>query len=135
MSHQVRTHTRTVKGKTVTVRRHNAADPAEQAAKDQRKRDAFERRALTERQRAANPDAYGNTSRRTPGERRPRKKNGWTRAKIHAKKARRLWRRHKTRAAAHGLAALGWAAGHATRRCAAKARKTYRQWRERRSSP
>jgi hypothetical protein len=118
-----------VNGKTVTVRQHKAADPDEQAAKDQRKRDAFERRVLTERQRAAHPDAYGNTTRRTPGERRPRKKNGWTRAKSHARKARRLWRRHKARAAAHGVAAVGWAAGHATRRGAARARKTWRQWR------
>lgn len=129
MSHQVRTHTRTVNGKTVTVRRHNAADPDAQAAKDQRKRDAFERRVLTERQRAASPAAYSGTPRRTPGQRRHRKKSGWTRAKSHARKAKRLWRRHKARAAAHGLAALGWAAGHATRRGAARARKTYRQWR------
>jgi hypothetical protein len=132
LSHQVRTHTRTVNGKTVTVRQHKAADPDAQAAKDQRKRDALERRVLTERQHAAHPGAYGDTPRRTPGERRSRKKNGWTRAKSHAKKARRLWRRHKARAAAHGLAALGWAAGHATRRSAARARKTWQKWRERR---
>ena len=128
MSHQVRTHTRTVNGKTVTVRRHDTADP--EAA--QRKRDAFERRVLTERQQAAHPSAY-TTTRRTPGERRARKKNGWTRAKGHARKARRLWRRHKARAAAHGLAALGWAAGHATRRGAARTRKTWQQWRSRRN--
>ena len=63
MSHSVRTHTRKVGGKTVTVRKHTADDPA--AA--QRKRDAFERRVLRERQEAANPDAY--PARRTPGER------------------------------------------------------------------
>ena len=141
MSHQVRTHTRTVNGKTVTVRQHKAADP--EAA--QRKRDAFERRVLRERQQAETAqlrerqqpgrlhrDRHRGT--RTPGERRARKKTGWTRAKSHARKARRLWRRHKARAAAHGLAALGWAAGHATRRGAAKARKAYRQWRKRRST-
>jgi hypothetical protein len=122
-----------VNGKTVTVRRHNAADPDAQAAKDQRKRDAFERRVLAERQRAASPDAYSGTPRRTPGQRRSRKKSGWTRAKSHARKAKRLWRRHKTRAVAHGLLALGWAGGHAARRSAAKARKTCRQWRKRRS--
>lgn len=131
MSHQVRTHTRTVNGKTVTVRRHAAADPEAAAAAAQRKRDRFERRVLTERQQAASPAAY-TAARRTPGERKQRKKNGWQRAKGHAGKARRLWRRHKARAAAHGLAALGWAAGHATRRGAAKARKTCRRWRERR---
>ena len=48
MSHQVRTHTRTVNGKTVTVRQHKAADP--EAA--ERKRAAFERRVLRERQQA-----------------------------------------------------------------------------------
>lgn len=136
MSHQVRTHTRTVHGKTVTVRQHKAADP--EAA--QRKRDAFERRVLRERQQAETAQlrerqqAQGTytgraATARTPGERRSRKKTGWTRAKSHAKKARRLWRRHKARAAAHGVAAVGWAAGHATRRGAARARKTYRQWR------
>ena len=140
MSHQVRTHTRKAGGKTVTVRRHNAADP-EAAA---RKRAAFERRVLRERQQAqtaqlrqrqqAEGTAPATTGRpaRAAGERRARKKTGWTRAKSHAKKARRLWRRHKVRAAAHGLAALGWAAGYATRRGAAKARKTYRKWRAKR---
>ena len=118
-------------GKTVTVRRHNAAGP-EAAAAAQKKRHAFERRVLTERQQA---EATYTTTRapRTPGERRARKKNGWTRAKSHARKARRLWRRHKTRAAAHGLLALGWAGGHAARRGAARARTAYRNWRTRRS--
>jgi hypothetical protein len=139
LSHKVRTHTRQVNGKTVTVRQHRQEDPA--AA--QRKRHNFERRVQRERQQAdaqalrdrqqseaiyAPPGSTRTT--RTPGERKRRKKNGWTRAKGHARKARRLWRRHKVRAAAHGLAALGWAAGHATRRTAAKARKLYRQWRK-----
>jgi hypothetical protein len=123
VSHDVRTHTRRVNGKTVTVRRHQQDDDAAQ-----RKRDNFERRVLRDRQQAAHPDAYPAT-RRAPGERKRRKKTGWQRAKGHAKKARRLWRRHKARAAAHGLAALGCAAGHATRRGAAGARKTWRKWR------
>lgn len=142
MSHQVRTHTRTVNGKTVTVRQHKAADP--EAA--ERKRAAFERRVLRERQQAQTAElrerqqaqgTYTGTAgraARTPGERRARKKNGRTRAKSHAKKARRLWRRHKARAAAYGLAALGCAAGHATRRGAARARKAYRKWRTSRRS-
>ena len=142
MSHSVRTHTRTVKGKTVTVRKHQAADPAA----EQKKRHAFERRVQREQQQAAatalldrqrSEATYApsgtRTATRTPGERKRRKKNGWQRAKGHARKARRLWRRHKARAAAHGLAALGWAAGHATRRGAAKARKTWQQWRKRRN--
>ena len=141
MSHKVRTHTRRVNGKTVTVRQHRQEDPAA----TQRKRHAFERRVQREQQQAAAtalkdrqqseaiyaPGAT-RTATRTPGERKRRKKNGWQRAKGHARKARRLWRRHKARAAAHGLAALGWAAGHATRRGISKARKTYQQWRKRR---
>jgi hypothetical protein len=117
-----------VNGKTVTVRQYRQEDPGVA----QRERDTLERRVLAERQRAANPAAYAGTPRRTAGERRRRKKTGWQRAKSHARKARRLWRRHKARAVAHGLLALGWAAGHATRRGAAKARKTWRQWRKRR---
>ena len=142
MAHKVRAHTRRVNGKTVTVRQHRQEDP--EAA--QRKRHNFERRvqreraqadaqALRDRQQAeAVYTPSGTRTARTPGERKRRKKNGWQRAKGHAKKARRLWRRHKVRATAHGLAALGWAAGHATRRGAAKARKTYRQWRKRRKN-
>ena len=143
MSHKVRTHTRHVNGKTVTVRQHRQADPAA----EQQKRHTFERRVQRERQRADaqqlrdrqqaeavySPGAT-RTATRTPGERKRRKKNGWQRAKGHARKARRLWRRHKARAAAHGLAALGWTAGHATRRGAAKARKTWQQWRKRRNA-
>lgn len=127
----VRTHTRRQGGRTVTVRRHQRDDEAAAAAA-QRKRDAFERRVLAERQRAAHPAAYAP---RVPGERRGRKKNGWQRARGHARKARRLWRRHKARAVAHGLLALGWAAGHAARRGAARARKAYRRWRKARSRP
>ncbi len=63
---------------------------------------------------------------------RKKRNNSWQRAKNHGRKARRLWRRHKVRAVAHGIAAAGWAAGHATRRTAAKARKTYQNWRNRR---
>lgn len=113
MGHQVRRHTRKVNGKTVTVRKHNAADPA--AA--QRKRDAFERRVLRERQEAAHPDAY--PARRAPGQRTRKRKRGPkpARAKRHAKKALRLWRKHKVQALLYaGLAAAeitAWAAWRA----------------------
>lgn len=125
----VRTHTRRLaNGKTVTVHRHvREVDPAEAqnglTEQDQARRDRFERRVNRERQN-------GDPKPRKP---RKRKKNGWTRAKTHAKKARRLWRRHKVRATAHGLAALGWAAGHGVRRGVSKARKTYQKWRKRRN--
>lgn len=128
MSHDVRSHTRNVNGKTVPVRRHTQSDDG--GAADQRKRHNFERRALRDRQQSE--ALYPQPGKRAPGERKARKKNGWQRAKGHARKAKRLWRRHKARAAAHGLAALGWAAGHATKRTASKARKTYRNWRKRR---
>ena len=142
MAHKVRTHTRRVNGKTVTVRQHRQEDP--EAA--QKKRHAFERRvqreraqatavALRERQQgeAVYAPAGTRTATRVPGERKRRKKNDWQRAKGHARKARRLWRRHKTKAVLHGLAALGWATGHATRRGASKARKTWQKWRKRRN--
>lgn len=126
---QVRSHRRRQNGKTVTVRRHTR-DPAEVAAAAQRKRDAFERRVLTERQRAANPRAYSGQARRAPGERQPRRSRGLARAKRHAKKAMRLWRRHKVRAAAYaGLASVEitvWAA----RRAGARARSAWRKWRK-----
>ncbi len=141
MSHDVRTHTRNVNGKTVAVRRHTQSDDP---ARDQKKRHNFERRAQRERQQSdtqrlrdqqqkeALYPQPGTRASRAPGERKRRKKSGWQRAKGHARKAKRLWRRHKARAAAHGLAALGWAAGHATRRTASKARKTWKNWRKRR---
>lgn len=133
MSHNVRTHTRTVKGKTVTVRKHQAADPAA----EQRKRDAFERRVLAERQRAANPGAYSSTPRRTPGERKRRRKRGPkpARAKRHAKKALRLWRRHKVKAVLFAGLALGEITAWAAHRGAAHAVKAIgklRQGRNRR---
>ena len=86
MSHKVRTHTRRVNGKTVTVRQHRQEDPA--AA--QRKRHTFERRVQREQQQAAatalkerqqTEALYAppgtRTATRTPGERKRRKKNGW----------------------------------------------------------
>lgn len=129
MSHKVRDHTRRVNGKTVTVRQHQR-DSDGMSEQDHNRRDAFERRVLREQQALGRGQPLPGGQQ--PGEKRRRKKNGWSRAKGHAKKARRLWRRHKVRATAHGLAALGWAAGHATRRGASKARKTWQQWRKRR---
>ena len=129
MSHDVRRHTRTVNGKTVTVRRHEADDPA--AA--QRQRDAFERRALTERQQAAHPEAYTKTATRVPGERK-RKKRGPkpARAKRHAKKAFRLWRRHKVKAVLFAGLALGEIGAWAAARGVAGALKAIRKMRGKR---
>lgn len=141
MSHEVRTHTRVVNGKTVTVRKHKAADPAA----EQKKRHAFERRVNRERQQAATqalqarqqaealyPKPAGTRKPRVPGERKRRKSRlRPARAKRHAKKALRLWRRHKVRALLFaGLAAgeLGaWAVAAGARgaaRLIRKARKT-----------
>ena len=130
MSHEVRTHVRTVNGKKVTVRSHtrdddgaasqdDAADSWEHDDSDetgvaQRKRHAFEGRALRERQAAE--AKYEVRGKRAPGARRRRKKNGWTRAKDHARKTRRLYRRHKVRAAGHLAMAGAWALAYGTRK-------------------
>jgi hypothetical protein len=128
LSHDVRTHTRKVGGKTVTVRKHSASDPAA----EQRKRDAFERRVVKERQEAAHPEAY--PARRTPGLRTKRKKRtpGRARAKRHAKKALRLWRRHKVKAVLFAGLALGELGAWAAVTGAGKARKAFRKLRQRR---
>jgi hypothetical protein len=112
VSHNVRTHTRTVNGRKVTVHSHAREDDG--GAAGQKKRHAFERRVLAERQQAE--AVYETGTRRTPGERRRKKKNGWTRAKAHGRKARRLYRRHKARAAGHAAMAAGWAAAYGARR-------------------
>jgi hypothetical protein len=127
---QVRTHTRQQGGKTVTVRRHDR-DPEAAAATAQRKRDTFERRVLKERQQAANPGAYTTTTTtRTAGERRRKRGPQPARAKRRAKKALRLWRRHKVRAVFHFAVAAGevgvwaaWRAGANTRNAARKLRQ------------
>ena len=124
MSHKVRTHQRTVNGKTVTVRQHKAADPAA----EQKKRHAFEARVQRERaqeqarqlrERQAGEALYekkpGTRTPRTPGERKRRKRGPKpARAKRHARKALRLWRRHKVKAALFAALAAGelgaWAA-------------------------
>lgn len=142
MSHRVRTHTRTVKGKTVTVRQHQAADPA--AA--QKKRHAFERRVQRElqqadaqqlRERQAGEALYETAAGRkprSPGERKRRRRGPRpARAKRHAKKALRLWRRHKVQALLYAGLAAGEIAAWAAWRCAAGARRAAWKLRGRRS--
>jgi hypothetical protein len=141
LSHEVRTHTRQVKGKTVTVRRHQASDPAA----EQKKRHAFERRVQRERQQAdaqqlrerqdgealyARP---GTKPARTPGERKRKRRGPKTvRAKRHAKKALRLWRRHKVKAVLFAGLAAGEITAWAVMTGAGKARKTVRKLRAKR---
>lgn len=129
MSHEVRTHVRTVNGKKVTVRQHSRQDDggdswehdsSDEDGAAQRKRHQFEGRVLRERQAAE--ARYGQGARRPAGERRRRKKRGPkpARAKRHAKKAMRLWRRHKVKAVFYGGLALSeigaWAAWRGTSR-------------------
>jgi hypothetical protein len=128
---QVRTHTRQQGGKTVTVRRHER-DPEAAAATAQRKRDTFERRVLRERQQAANPSAYTKTTTRTAGERRRKRGPQPARAKRRAKKALRLWRRHKVRAVFHFAVAGGELGAWAAWRGAANTRNSIRKIRQRR---
>lgn len=130
----VRTHTRRQNGKTVTVRRHHRDDEAAAAAA-QRKRDTFERRVLAERQRAASPSAYAATSRRIPGERRRKRGPKPARAKRHARKALRLWRRHKVKAVFYFGLAAGEIGAWAAWRGGAGARRAWKRFRARRGSP
>ena len=122
MSHEVRTHVRTVNGKKVTVRQHSRQDDgsdswehdnSDEDGAAQRKRHQFEGRVLRERQQQE--AKYEVKGKRTPGE-RGRRKNGMTRAKGHVRKARRLYRRHKVKAAGHLAAAGIWASAYGTRK-------------------
>jgi hypothetical protein len=127
VSHRVRRHTRTVRGKTVTVRQHSAADP-EAAA--QRKRHAFEMRVLRERQRSeALYEPRGQA--RVPGEKKRRRGPRAARAKKHAKKALRLWRRHKVKAVFYAGLAAGEIGACGAWRCASMARRAVRRLRAR----
>ena len=141
MSHEVRTHKRTVKGKTVTVRQHKAADPAA----EQKKRHAFEARVQRERaqeqarllrERHAGEALYekkpGTRKPRVPGERKRRKSRLTTRAGQHRKKALRLWRKHKVRAVLFAGLAAGEITAWGVITCAGRARGAVRKMRQRR---
>ena len=142
MSHKVRQHTRTVNGRTVTVRRHQAEDPA--AA--QKKRHAFERRVQRERQQAAAQallerqlgealyERQPGRKPRTPGERKRRKARlKPARARRHAKKALRLWRRHKVKAVLFAGLALGEITAWGVITGASRARRACGRWRKRKT--
>lgn len=140
MSHQVRRHTRNVGGRTVTVRKHTADDPGA----EQKKRHAFERRVQRERaqaeaqqirERQAGEALYetrpGTRRPRTPGERKRRKRGPKpARAKRHAKKALRLWRRHKVKAVLFAALAAGEITAWAVAAGAGKARGFVRRMRK-----
>jgi hypothetical protein len=139
LSHRVRTHTRRVNGKTVTVRQHRAEDPA--AA--QRKRHAFERRVQRERQQAAAAallerqagealyEKPATRRTRVPGERKRRKARlKPARAKRHARKALRLWRRHKVKAVLFAALALGEITAWGAVAGAGRARRAVRKMRQ-----
>ena len=142
MSHEVRTHTRTVKGKTVTVRQHKAADPAA----EQKKRHAFEARVQRERaqaeaqqlrERQAGEALYerkpGTRKPRAPGERKRRKSRlKPARAQRHARKALRLWRKHKVKAVLFAGLAAGEITAWGVITCAGRARGAVRKMRQRR---
>ena len=142
MSHKVRTHTRTVKGRTVTVHQHTAADPAA----EQKKRHAFELRVERERaqeqarqirERQASEALYekmpGTRKPRVPGERKRRKARlKPARAKRHAQKALRLWRKHKVKAVLFAGLAAGEITAWGVITCAGKARGAVKKMRQRR---
>jgi hypothetical protein len=132
LSHEVRTHQRTVNGRIVTVRQHDAADPAA----EQKKRHAFEARVQRERaqaeaqqlrERQAGEALYekkpGTRTPRTPGERKRRKgRLKPARAKRNARKALRLWRKHKVKAVLFAGLAAGEITAWGVITCAGKAR-------------
>ena len=142
MSHEVRSHQRTVKGKTVTVRKHDAADPAA----EQRKRHQFELRVQRERaqeqarllrERQAGEALYeprtGTRKQRTPGERKRHKSRlKPARAQRHARKALRLWRKHKVKAVLFAGLAAGEITAWGVITCAGRARGAVKKMRQRR---
>jgi len=139
VGHDVRTHTRRLpSGRTVTVRRHArrqdgpAGSPLPE--KDQDRRDRFEQRALRERQAQRKAARTGKQPARTPGARKARSRGPKpARARRHARKARRLWRRHKVRAVLYGAAALGEVTAWLAWRGSARTRKAVRGLRRKRS--
>lgn len=139
-SHEVRTHTRRLpSGRTVTVRQHTRADDGTTAPvdapldeKDQDRRDRLERRVLLERQRQAKAQRTGKPAARVPGQRARRKPKAVTRAKRHAKKARRLWRRHKAKAIGYAFLALAGITAYGIGRGSSRAWKAARRLRRKR---
>jgi hypothetical protein len=139
LSHEVRTHKRTVNGKAVTVRQHKAADPAA----EQKQRHAFETRVQRERQaeqtrllreRQAGEALYekkpGTRKPRVPGERKRRRSRVKpARAKRNARKALRLWRKHKVKAVLFAGLAAGEITAWGVITCAGKARGAVRKMR------
>ena len=131
MSHQVRAHRRAADRRED---RHRPPAPAPPTPTPPSvNATAFERRVLS--RTAANRPTRPPTPTDTPGTRRtphPEEERLDAGEEPRAgEKARSLWRRHKARAVAHGLLALGWAGGHAARpRGAARTRKTWQKWGE-----
>lgn len=141
---EVRSHTRTVNGKTVPVHRHARAvddgQAAQQAAEElaaraeengltveqQAKRDRFQTRVERERKPGRRKPS------RAPGEKGGQKRGPKpARAKRHAKKAKRLWRKHKVKALFYGALAAGEITAWAAWRSGVRARALIRHLRSR----
>jgi hypothetical protein len=106
---QVRPYTRTDPrtGRQVHVgaSTRNSAGRTEQ---EQAKRDRFEQRVMRERHAARRAEQFGTQPARVPGERKRKTKGPRPAgAKKRVRKAVKLYRRHKVRAAGHALGALG----------------------------
>jgi hypothetical protein len=118
----VKTHTRKLpSGRTVPVHGHTRDDGGGMTEQQQDRRDRFGQRVQRERTR-------GLGSATTPGEKRRRKPGAkqMRKAKRHARKAMRLWRRHKVKAVAYGMLAGGEALSGVTRKGASGVRKLAR---------
>lgn len=119
MSTKVGGHTRNGR----PVRGYTRVSPEEAEQRDQRKRHAFERRVLAERQRG---EAKYPTTKRTPGERR--RKTLATKAKHHARKARRSKRNRGRNLGLAAAFSLASGAHHAGRGIRAGWRKLAGEW-------
>jgi hypothetical protein len=122
---QVRPYTRTDPrtGRKVSIgastRNSEGRTEAEQA-----KRDRFEQRVLRERHATQRAADFGTKPASVPGERKRKAKGPKPAgAKRRARKAVKLYRKHKIRAAGHALGALGELAGWAAAAGVRKARR------------
>ncbi len=145
MSHNVRRHQRTVNGRSVTVRQHRADDPAaiqkkqhalqRKAQRDLAAAQAQQLRARQDTEALYPKTAPGTRKPRVPGERKRRKARlKPARARRNARKALRLWRRHKVKAVLFAALAAGELGAWAVAATAGKARGAVRKMRKARKT-
>jgi hypothetical protein len=131
MGHEVRSHPRRLgNGRSVTVQRHQAADPGGGLSLvEQRKRDRLEQRAVREHQQARITDRFGPQTTERKTRRRSKRGPSPKGARARARKAVRKMRKHKVLAVLMlGMAGaeLGlWAAAKGGRKAWGGGRKAW----------